>query len=289
MFAICFLLCFAIVSWTSGVPSANSTLERGRTLSKRSLEMWGSCHFDDHILVDSLDRSAFQIKKLDRNWSVDPNNKVPRISYFFHSSVKKMDKKVIKAAMKIISGKTCIIFNLVQENNENNAPLHHLEIVIKTQTQFCESNGGVVKSVDGSGGKVKMSFDYSFRCGQKPWEINLVLHELGHVLGLAHTHRRPDRENFVNINQKCIKEKERPQFSPLKWNEAETCDVPYKCNSMMHYKANVFSNGCDTFSAKPGKCEEGIGGKEPIKEDWDLINRIHCIICAGPHAGPQCC
>ena len=35
----------------------------------------------------------------------------------------------------------------------------------------------------------------------------LILHELGHVLGLAHTIKRPDRDDFVQINDDCIEER----------------------------------------------------------------------------------
>ena len=264
----------------SVVPTANSTLKRGRKLSP---ETRGRCHFDDSLLVGSTDRSAFETGKLDWNWSVESGNKNPRIPYFFHRSVKKLDKQMINGAMSIISDRTCIIF---KRKSEKNLPAHHLEISIENETETCEYNGGGVGIVDGSGGKVIMSFDYSFRCNEA-WELNLVLHEFGHVLGLIHTHIRPDREEFVHVNNDCIAESFWPQFDPLKWNEVKTCNVPYKCKSMMHYGISDVSKypGCYTFLGVQGKCGDGIGGKEPIKEDWDLINRIHCIVCAGP----ECC
>ena len=116
-------------------------------------------------------------------------------------SVKPMDNKVIQDAMSKIEDKTCIKFKYVPEHE---APIHHLEISIQTQTEDCKSNAGGVKSVDGSAGKVKMYFKYSLRCQDSSVHVNLVLHEFGHVLGLAHTHRRPDRDeknhNFPFLN-----------------------------------------------------------------------------------------
>ena len=264
MFDILFLLCIANIS----------------------LAIAFRCDFDDRP-QESLDRSVFQTTNPNWNWNTEPGNKVPIISYFFHTSVKPMDNKVIQDAMSKIEDKTCIKFKYVPEHE---APIHHLEISIQTQTEDCKSNAGGVKSVDGSAGKVKMYFKYSLRCQDSSVHVNLVLHEFGHVLGLAHTHRRPDRDEFVNIHENCIKKGKKSQFSLLKWTEAKRCGVPYKCNSMMHYGATTMSAGCDTISEKSGKCGlDRIGGDIPIKEDWDLINRIHCIFIACPKISKDCC
>ena len=63
----------------------------------------------------------------------------------------------------------------------------------------------------------------------------LILDELGHVLGLAHTIKRPDRDDFVQINDGCIEERWKRQYFKLSENEVNYYGVPYMSKSIMHY------------------------------------------------------
>merc|ERR1711915_361248 len=65
-------------------------------------------------------------------------------------------------------------------------------------------------------------------------------HELFHVFGIVHTHRRKDRDNYVQINwNNIIGGKNNVQYKMC-----EDCKVPkkvpYECNSIMHYGPNTF-------------------------------------------------
>ena len=53
------------------------------------------------------------------------------------------------------------------------------------------------------------------------------MHELGHVLGLLHTMKRPDRDQYIKIDPKCI-----PDFRKVKKFEANTHGIPYMCNAL---------------------------------------------------------
>jgi astacin len=45
--------------------------------------------------------------------------------------------------------------------------------------------------------------------------VGVVMHELGHAIGLQHEHQRPDRDNFVNVFWENIKEQDKDKFKKL--------------------------------------------------------------------------
>ena len=171
--------------------------------------------------------------------------------------------------MSTIEENTCIRFN---ELHENTVPKHHLEIRNKLEPM----GGGIIGGVSESAApRLRMSFSKRFGGDQS----SLIIHELGHVLGLAHTQRRTDREEYVHFKEECVEEGKKSNFDILEKNEEKTFEVPYKCNSMMHYTSWRFSKGggCKTLEPLPGMCElDIVGGAGPIKEDWDLIKMAHC-------------
>ena len=238
----------------------------------------GGCDFDDNILVkdkaNTINRSA--VKKAFLFYWED--HKVP---YFFNGSIEQKDIEQIKKAMATIQQNTCLLFEEVQDST---AYEHSLEIFV---TYRHHSTVGMVTSFSTSPpvppilNKVIMSF-YK-RDGDQIGKM-LVLHELGHVLGLSHTQRRPDRDEFVSIIEGCVMDGHMHNFDILEEGEVDTYGVPYKCNSMMHYLNNTFSIAADysclTIKPIPGKCDNNLvgPGAEPVEEDWDLINRAHCAV-----------
>lgn len=47
----------------------------------------------------------------------------------------------------------------------------------------------------------------------KDCQMGNIMHELGHVIGLHHEHRRPDRDDFVKIDTENIKQGKSTSFS----------------------------------------------------------------------------
>lgn len=63
-----------------------------------------------------------------------------------------------------------------------------------------------------------------------------------HSLGFIHTQCRPDRDKYVRILSENIADGMHDSFE-----KCTTCniykDLPYECNSIMHYYDTLFSKG----------------------------------------------
>lgn len=80
----------------------------------------------------------------------------------------------------------------------------------------------------------------------------VIMHELGHAIGMAHEHSRPDRDEFIKVNWDNIQDKWASQFdiSPDSY-----VGVPYAYLSLMHYDPYAFSkdrHSLPTIEASPG-------------------------------------
>lgn len=64
-----------------------------------------------------------------------------------------------------------------------------------------------------------------------------VAHELGHILGLQHTQKRPDRDNFIHVhwNRFIPTKKEQYLTSPYDYTGADGKFAKYDLESIMHY------------------------------------------------------
>lgn len=73
--------------------------------------------------------------------------------------------------------------------------------------------------------------------------ISVMLHELGHCLGMTHEHQRPDRDKYVIINFNNIQKGYEKNFQLL--NERDVLynykKYPYDYQSIMHYYSNWFA------------------------------------------------
>ena len=67
----------------------------------------------------------------------------------------------------------------------------------------------------------------------------IVLHELGHAIGLWHEQSRPDRDLYITIHRENIKPKREHNFNVRRLSNYH--DEPYNFGSIMHYGSNAFS------------------------------------------------
>jgi len=82
------------------------------------------------------------------------------------------------------------------------------------------------------------------------WSARIVIHEIGHVLGLIHEHQRVDRDQFVQVHYENVIPGAEPNFDI--WTGSRTHGT-YDFLSIMHYRPSNFSrNGADTITVRPG-------------------------------------
>ena len=72
--------------------------------------------------------------------------------------------------------------------------------------------------------------------------VGLFVHELLHNLGIGHTQKRPDRDNYITVNHNAITDDGKSQYAKCTSN-CETHGSPYDCRSIMHYRDYFFNNG----------------------------------------------
>jgi len=242
------------------------------TASSRRSEV---CSTDDDLLLrqkPGRSRSGFEKNLPATKWH-DHDNIIP---YHFASNVPNKDKITAKKAMETYSKNTCLRF---KELTTEPYPGHRLEISSENLHESCRRAGVLPYQ------QIVTMTLYGIGCTE-----GLILHELGHVLGLIHTQKRPDRDNHISVEEDCVRgntEKEREQwkhqYKKMPDYLVDLQNVPYMCNSMMHYN-NYRDDRCKVMTAKPGSnCEREWNGEfligslgEPLEEDWLLINRTHC-------------
>ena len=71
---------------------------------------------------------------------------------------------------------------------------------------------------------------------------HIVLHMIGHSLGLWHEHNRPDRDQFVEVRWNEIRAGQSNFFRKIPDNQANSRNIPYDYLSIMHYGKSVSPN-----------------------------------------------
>jgi len=108
--------------------------------------------------------------------------------------------------------------------------------------------------------------------------IGLFQHELLHNLGVGHTQKRHDRDQYITVNWENIQESGKRQYAACEGAECETHGTPYDCSSIMHYTDRGFHNGKGpTMTPKdPSSCYLGGYGTKLTESDISLLKKMYC-------------
>lgn len=87
--------------------------------------------------------------------------------------------------------------------------------------------------------------------GSGCWNRSILIHELGHALGLRHEHQRPDRGGYIEVLWDNIDPEHRDAYTLIQGSDDGT---PYDWESIMHYSDATFVKGpgLKSFAGRPG-------------------------------------
>ncbi|KAH0552440.1 hypothetical protein KQX54_010077 [Cotesia glomerata] len=116
-------------------------------------------------------------------------------------------------------------------------------------------------------------------------EIEIILYELGHVLGFYHVHQHPDRDQLVQINERNIDQGYEPEFQRLSRAHVDTLGLPYDCQSVMYYPSDAYAYYNFWTTIVPKQTINGtvpnIGNQKNLSQgDVKAINLLYkCPTC----------
>ena len=77
-----------------------------------------------------------------------------------------------------------------------------------------------------------------------------ISHEVMHSIGFFHEHTRPDRDQYVQINESCVREGKFENSFKIQTTSL-TYGLKYRARSIMHYTSHAFTIGnCQTIHSK---------------------------------------
>lgn len=143
-----------------------------------------------------------------------------RVPYFFDDKVTATNRNRFREAARLWMLRTAVKFVELQSEPEKGVDYIHVN----------NSSEGNWADIGYTRGKQNLKI--------KHWHMQIVIvHELGHSLGLIHEHCRSDRENYVSVIEKNVLKDFKDQFFIFK--SVPTLG-PYDFSSIMHYDRFAF-------------------------------------------------
>jgi len=138
------------------------------------------------------------------------------------------DKSQIYAAMREWQGKTCLKFEPYTQSLASQVG-HRNRIVFQ--------NGGGCSSYVGMIQRGPQPVTLARGCRIE----SIISHELGHAIGLHHEQCRPDRDQYVTINEQNVYPSMLYNFDKYRSSQINSRGFAYDYRSIMHYGKTAFS------------------------------------------------
>ncbi|CAH0391244.1 unnamed protein product [Bemisia tabaci] len=130
----------------------------------------------------------------------------------------------------------------------------------------------------------------SIRFHPAVWSRALVLHELGHTLSLIDEHRRPDRDEYLEVLTKNVKPEHLKSFDKHEYQEVNLLGEPLDRKSVMMYNYHTFSKS--KIAPLKATLKSKFGKRLPIMDVQHLskgdVRRIRDLYrCDGANQKPK--
>lgn len=190
-----------------------------------------------------------------------PGGAVP---YCFQKDLPSYEIQLFRRAVQQIMQKTCLKFSELEAVSDKQCSSRP-SIMVKNNKPGCNSF---------LGRKILKWNSQRLNLEQGCHVIGVVLHEIGHAIGLTHEHSRYDRDETVTVHWENI-QPEYKRWYEKEWN-AYTGD-PYDYKSLMHYSAYEFAKGGKpTMTGKHGEELRGMGQRAGFSpQDYAQINEMY--------------
>lgn len=162
-------------------------------------------------------------------WPIRTTYAATGIPYAFDEDMPESARKAFRSAITAYHAATCILFNEVSTSYAD-----EYKILIK------DDEDGCFTSPVGFPLLYKQDTEINLGWCNTERQIGNMIHELGHALGMAHEHMRPDRDNYVKVDYEGMSPLMHAQYAKdaNSYIGSETGGpAPYDYGSLMHYPA----------------------------------------------------
>uniref|UniRef100_A0AAF5CZ99 Metalloendopeptidase n=2 Tax=Strongyloides stercoralis TaxID=6248 RepID=A0AAF5CZ99_STRER len=196
----------------------------------------------------------------------------PWISPIKYSVQPPVDEANIKVAIKVLENNTCVKFKI-----ENEIPKNESGIIFK-EGSYCASNVG--KRYANHSQEITLTKE----CQKDPY---IILHELGHALGLVHEHARKDRNKYISVDQSQLNTDGLNNFQISTHDSYVEFNTDYDYASLMHYGPYTFGSwwywlwGWKVMTSRLNEQYDRMMGqrKKMTFNDLKRINLCYCNWC----------